>query len=101
MIDTFTTLIPRMFVTARPNARLLGARGRTVPVQKGRPVAGPRYAVVAPTHPDGNRAARRAAASPRLRPAPSTPESRAWLARHRAALAVARCAAREAARSAK
>jgi hypothetical protein len=102
VIDSFSTLIPQMFVNARPNARLLEARGRTVPVQERRkPRPEPFYHLVAPTHPEGSRAERRAAASPRLRPAPSTPESRAWLARHRAALAVLRCEAREAKRNAK
>ena len=102
MIDTFRALIPQMFLAARPNARLPNAKGRSVPAQprSQRPRPGPYYSVIAPTHPDGSRAERRAVASKRVRPVPSSPESRAWLARHRAALAVLRCEAREAKRNA-
>lgn len=98
-MSTFETLRALMEMGAVPDGRLLFARGRSVPPIDYEVPLLPRLSRMAPTHPDGSRAERRAAASPRVRPAPSTPASRAWLARHRAAVAMARCAAREAARS--
>lgn len=95
MIHPFAALLASAQLAAQPDPHLLAVGGRNVPLQPRWP-AGPRLRLLAPTHPDGTRAERRAAASPRVRPAPSTPQSRAWLARHRVAIAQARCAAREA-----
>lgn len=49
-----------------------------------------------PPHAEGPRAARRATASPAVRPPRLSPAERAFAARHRARLALAACAEREA-----
>lgn len=82
------TLIAASLLAARP------ARGRYAGEREPRPHY-PRLSRVAETHAEGPRAARRAEASPAVRPPPLSPAERAFAARHQARQARRRCEERE------
>lgn len=99
MITDAATLLARSLLAAEPAP--VAARGRYAFPREDRAHARRLARAATPIRltqadPDGPRAARRATASPAVRPPRLAPAERAFAARHRARLAVAACAEREA-----